>query len=169
MEVTAGDAHALPVATDSVDRAHADRVLQHVADPGAVLRELARVVRPGAVVGLAEPDWATLAIAAEDLEASQAFTEHTVTMVVRNASVGRQLARLGAAAGFEVAGVRAFPSVFDDVEQADAILGLTRNTAAAVATGHLDQERSAAWLADLAWAPFTAVVTLFTVVLHAPA
>lgn len=169
VEVALGDAHALDLASASIDRAHADRVLQHVGDPAAVLAELARVARPGAVVGLAEPDWATLAIAAEDLQASQAFTDHTVTAVVRNARIGRQLARLGAGAGFEVVAVHAFPSVFDDVEQADAVLGLTRNTTAAVAAGHLDPARSAAWLADLTRAPFTAVLTLFTVVLRAPA
>ncbi len=169
VDVALGDAHALPLASASIDRAHADRVLEHVADPAGVLTELARVVRPGALVGLAEPDWATLAIAADDLEASQAFTDHTVTPVVCNARIGRQLPRLGAAAGFEVAAVRAFPAVFEDLEQADAVLGVTRNTMAAVAGGHLEQARSAAWLADLARVPFTAVVTVFAVVLQAPA
>lgn len=168
VQVATGDAHALDLPAASVDRAHADRVLQHVQHPAQVLSELARVVRPGGLVGLAEPDWATLAIAAEDLDASQAFTSHTVERVVRNARVGRQLARLGAAAGFEVHEVRAHPAVFDDVEQADKVLGLTRNTAAAVAQGHLPGEPSATWLADLAQGPFVAVLTVFAVILRAP-
>ena len=34
VEVSQGDIHHLDLATESVDRVHTDRVLQHVADPG---------------------------------------------------------------------------------------------------------------------------------------
>lgn len=53
----AGNAYALDLADDSVDIAHAHQVLQHVADPVAVLREMARVVRPGGVVAARDVDY----------------------------------------------------------------------------------------------------------------
>lgn len=72
--VLRGDAHALPLADATADRARCDRVLQHVRDPARAIAELRRVARPGAVLTLAEPDWDTLAIDAPDLAASAAFT-----------------------------------------------------------------------------------------------
>ncbi|WP_404812999.1 methyltransferase domain-containing protein, partial [Cellulosimicrobium composti] len=37
VKVSAGDAHVLALEPESVDRAHTDRVLQHVADPSRVV------------------------------------------------------------------------------------------------------------------------------------
>lgn len=51
---TVGDAYALDLPDDSVDVAHVHQLLQHVADPVAVIRELRRVVRPGGVIALRE-------------------------------------------------------------------------------------------------------------------
>lgn len=53
-----GDAHALPVADGSFDVVIAHQVLQHVADPVAVLRELVRVAAPGGVVAVRDADYA---------------------------------------------------------------------------------------------------------------
>jgi ubiquinone/menaquinone biosynthesis C-methylase UbiE len=46
VDVRLGDIHATSLSDNSVDRVHTDRVLQHVADPLAVLREARRVLRP---------------------------------------------------------------------------------------------------------------------------
>jgi SAM-dependent methyltransferase len=53
----AGNAYALDLPDDSVDIVHAHQVLQHVADPVAVLREMARVVRPGGVIAARDVDY----------------------------------------------------------------------------------------------------------------
>jgi ArsR family transcriptional regulator len=47
VELRQGTLEALPLADQSVDAAHVGLVLHHVADPGTVLRETARVLRPG--------------------------------------------------------------------------------------------------------------------------
>lgn len=54
-EVT--DAMALPWADDSFDVVHAHQVLQHVADPVGLLREMARVTRPGGLVAARDADY----------------------------------------------------------------------------------------------------------------
>jgi ubiquinone/menaquinone biosynthesis C-methylase UbiE len=167
VEVRVGDAHALPVEDMSVDRARIDRMLMHVEDPGRVLAELRRVSRPGAVIGLAEPDWDTLVVDSDDLETSRAFTRYTVGEVVRNAVIGRQLARLAGEAGFTVDSVAATSPLFRDVELADRILGLGRNTKQAIESGHIDEDRGRAWFASLARRPFLASFVFFTVVARA--
>lgn len=56
-EVIVADAHALPFAADSFDVVHAHQVLQHVADPVAMLAELRRVTRPGGIVAARDADY----------------------------------------------------------------------------------------------------------------
>ena len=78
-----GDIHRLPlpggrvdrarVDRARVDRARVDRVLQHVLDPGTAIAQLRRILRPGGLLGLAEPDWDTLAVADEDVDTSRRF------------------------------------------------------------------------------------------------
>ena len=57
-EVITGETHQLGFPTGSFDAVHTDRVLQHLHDPGAVVNQLARLLRPGGVAVFAEPDWA---------------------------------------------------------------------------------------------------------------
>lgn len=51
------DVHDLSFDDDSFDIVHAHQVLQHVADPVQALREMARVTRPGGVVGVRDSDY----------------------------------------------------------------------------------------------------------------
>ena len=69
VSVQQADAYHLPFRDASFDASHCERVLMHLEDPGAVLREMARVVRPGGVVVAAEPDWAGMRIDHADREA----------------------------------------------------------------------------------------------------
>lgn len=57
VEFTVGDVSALALKNDSVDVAHAHQVLQHLPDPVAALRELARVTRPGGLVAARDADY----------------------------------------------------------------------------------------------------------------
>lgn len=50
VEFQAGNAYALDFPDNTFDVVHAHQVLQHVANPVAVLREMRRVVKPGGVV-----------------------------------------------------------------------------------------------------------------------
>ena len=51
------DGCALGLDDDSVDLAHAHQVMQHVSDPVAVLREMARVTRPGGHIAVRDGDY----------------------------------------------------------------------------------------------------------------
>jgi 2-polyprenyl-3-methyl-5-hydroxy-6-metoxy-1,4-benzoquinol methylase len=60
VEVTfeVGDVYALEAPDDSFDVVHAHQVLQHLTDPVAALREMARVCRPGGVIAVRDVDYA---------------------------------------------------------------------------------------------------------------
>lgn len=57
LEFRRGNAYALDLPDASVDLAHAHQVLQHLADPVAALRELARVTRPGGRIAVRDADY----------------------------------------------------------------------------------------------------------------
>ncbi|WP_042385145.1 methyltransferase domain-containing protein [Streptacidiphilus melanogenes] len=157
------DAHALPLASACVDRVWMHRVLQHAADPALVLTETARVLRPGGRVVLAEPDWETLVFDHPDLEASRAYTRHVVDRIIRNAVVGRQLARRATEAGLAVDAVVPVTSALRDAAEADRVLGFQRNAERAVTAGYLTAEAAQGWLDALAAGPFLASVTVHVV------
>jgi len=58
VDFAVGDGYALAAADDSFDVVHAHQVLQHLTDPVAALREMARVCRPGGVVAVRDVDYA---------------------------------------------------------------------------------------------------------------
>jgi 2-polyprenyl-3-methyl-5-hydroxy-6-metoxy-1,4-benzoquinol methylase len=60
VEVTfeVGDGYALAADDGSFDVVHAHQVLQHLTDPVAALREMARVTRPGGLVAVRDVDYA---------------------------------------------------------------------------------------------------------------
>jgi len=60
-EVRVGDVQALDLPDGTFDVVHAHQVLQHVADPVGALREMARVTRPGGVIGVRDSDYAAFA------------------------------------------------------------------------------------------------------------
>lgn len=164
VEVWLGDLHELEFEDGSVDRARTARVLQHVADPAKALVEFRRVLRPGGRLVMGEPDWDSLAIDSADAEVSRAYTRHVAEKVVRNGVIGRQLARLAVAAGFDVPTVVPVTSVFRELKAADRVFGFQRNTERAIEAGYLSAGAGQRWLEQLEAGPFLATVTLYVVV-----
>jgi ubiquinone/menaquinone biosynthesis C-methylase UbiE len=167
VHVRVGDAHELPLPDRSVDRARTDRVLMHLTDPARALAELRRVLRPGGLVTLAEPDWDTLAIDAADLATSRAYGRFMADRFIRHGTIGRQLSRLATAAGFTVREAAATTPVLGEFATADALIGLRRNTEAAVAEGYLDAGNARDWLDGLSHGPFQCAFSVFTVLAEA--
>ncbi|MFC5053819.1 methyltransferase domain-containing protein [Saccharothrix xinjiangensis] len=167
VEVVGGDAQALPLAGSSVDRARVDRVLHQVDSPRRVLAELGRVLRPGGLAVLAQPDWETLAVDPGPVAVNLAFNRFVCDRVVRHPSVGRQLVRLAGEAGLTAVSVEATAPVLRDFAVADELLGLTRNADRAARAGRLSRAAARGWLDDLAAGPFLATFTLFSVVVSA--
>jgi ubiquinone/menaquinone biosynthesis C-methylase UbiE len=54
VDLVVGEALRLPLGDGAVDAAFANMVLHHAEDPEAMLREMARVVRPGGVVAITD-------------------------------------------------------------------------------------------------------------------
>lgn len=168
VEVERGDVHHLTLATGSVDRVHTDRVLQHVEDPGAVITEAVRILRPGGLAAFAEPDWDTLVIDCPDPSLPEAYRRFVRNEVVRHARIGRQVPALCEDSGLTTSRVLPVTAVFRDAASADQVFGFQRVARRAVDAGHLTAEEAAALLAHVGGRrPFVSV-TLFVTLAERP-
>jgi SAM-dependent methyltransferase len=124
--VTCARIEALPIADASVDLVTGTLVLQHVADPAAVLAEARRVLRPGGTLTVVEPDHLAIAIEldGELAEVDRAFIALGERSRDRHRtgdlSIGPRLPALLAAAGFTDVEAEAWPCPMYDVPQTAA-------------------------------------------------
>ncbi|WP_165555962.1 methyltransferase domain-containing protein [Kribbella pittospori] len=103
VEYVDGHAEALPFGDESVDVLRCERVLQHVDNPTAVVKEMTRVLRPGGRIALIDTDWATAIIHPADPDVLQRMVGYFLSESA-NPFSGRQLRGLLAEAGLEITG-----------------------------------------------------------------
>jgi ubiquinone/menaquinone biosynthesis C-methylase UbiE len=97
-----GDIYSLPFDANSFDAVWVHAVLEHLADPPAALREMYRVLKPGAIIGVRELDLDSLLYAPES-PAMTRFFQLWIRLTRDNggdAQVGKKLAGLLFAQGF---------------------------------------------------------------------
>ena len=157
----------LPGRARSADRVLADRVVQHVDDSLNFFAELRRVLRPGGVACVTEPDWETLIFDPVDAGMNLAFNQFVSSSMVRNPTFGRQLPRLAENAGFTVRDVLTVAPVLRDFESVDQVIKLSLITERAVRTGRVKREAADNWLASIRQGPFLATGIIFTTVIEA--
>ncbi len=62
ISVVRGDAHHMTISDAKFDRVRADRAIQHFADPKQAIIEMWRVLKPGGILSLVEPDWGAMVV-----------------------------------------------------------------------------------------------------------
>ncbi len=94
VEYRVGDAHDLPYAEAEYDVVTMHTLLSHVEDPGRVLAEGRRVLRPGGTLAVFDGDYASLTFAHPDPVTAVSVEENIKQVMVANPRVMRDLPRL---------------------------------------------------------------------------
>lgn len=143
-----GDVRRLRFAEDSFDAVVAHTLLSHVENPLSVLKEAARVVKPGGSIGIFDGDYASLTFDHPDPARGKANDETVIGALVTNPRVMRQLPRLLRAAGLEL--VTSFSYVLSEVGKAafwaSAIQAYRRLLPK---SGAMSEEEASAWAETL--------------------
>jgi SAM-dependent methyltransferase len=116
VEAVVAEATRLPVPGGCVDAAFSHALLEHLADPVAALREVARALRPGGVAVVVSPDWGGFLLAPEDPVVAEAIRVLGGIQTANGGDIhiGRRLGEHMAAAGFEDIRMGARYEVYDD-------------------------------------------------------
>ena len=90
----AGDSQSLKLPDAAFDAVIAHTLISHVDDPRAVLGELARVVKPGGMIGIFDGDYASITFGTDDPARGRAMDEAIIAAIVTNPRVMREMPQL---------------------------------------------------------------------------
>ncbi len=148
VEFRAGDTQSLDFPAGTFDAVVAHTLVSHVAEPLAVLKEAARVVKPGGLIGLFDGDYASLTFALANPEQGKKYDEKLISAIVTSPYVMRQMPRLIREARLEM--VRSFSYVMTEIGEADFWLsGIESFRKLAPQSGAMTEEEAAGWFAAL--------------------
>ena len=140
-----GDGNELPFASARFDVALAITVVLHVADPLRVVKELARVTRPGGRVGVQDQDFGLVGAAHPDRALTDRILDGVAARIYEEPYSGRRLPALLREAGLER--VRLLTDVYQDTAlSAFSRAFLERRAENAVRFGIVDAPTAERWL-----------------------
>jgi ubiquinone/menaquinone biosynthesis C-methylase UbiE len=87
------DASSLPFDSDAFNACRCERLLQHVIDGDAVLKELVRVTKPDGRIVVADSDWGSLSIDTPEIDIERRVVR-CLASLINNGYVGRKLFRM---------------------------------------------------------------------------
>jgi ubiquinone/menaquinone biosynthesis C-methylase UbiE len=149
VEFVAGQAERLEFPDGSFDGCRAERVLQHVEQPGHVVAEMARVLRPGGRMVVLEPDWEMLFIDSPDQMVTRAVVKWSCDSH-KSGWIGRQLRRLLLDAGLTDVSVACPVATLTDIVEAELVLGLGATVREMQVAGVIAASDGERWLQQLA-------------------
>lgn len=112
-----GDSRRLDLPEASFDAVVAHTLVSHVEEPLVVLKEAARIVRPGGLIGVFDGDYASMTFAFPDPAVGKQYDEKLINAIVTSPFVMRQMPSLIYEAGLEL--VKSFSYVMTEVGTAD--------------------------------------------------
>ncbi|MFI9235576.1 methyltransferase domain-containing protein [Streptomyces sp. NPDC053079] len=138
-QVAVADVHRLPFRDAAFDGAWADRVLQHVADPGQALGEMVRVVRPGGRIVVFDPDSGTQALNIEDHRLATRILSLRQAVSLRHSTVARQVPGLLTALGLQEVHVETRTLLVRDRKTVDRVMSIRGWADTFADLGHLER------------------------------
>jgi ubiquinone/menaquinone biosynthesis C-methylase UbiE len=144
VEFRYGDTRDLDVPDGRFDAVVAHTLVSHVEEPLTVLKEAARVVKPGGLIAVFDGDYGSMTFALDDPVESKRYDEALINALMTSPRVMRQMPRLIQQAGLEM--VRAFPYIMAEVGEGDFWLsGIDSFERLAPKSGAMTEAEATGW------------------------
>ncbi|HEY1740459.1 MAG TPA: methyltransferase domain-containing protein [Acidimicrobiia bacterium] len=141
--VVQADGERLPLRNGVTDGCRIERVLQHVVDPGQLLREARRCVRRGGLLTVFEPDWSTMRVQSDRFDTDASWLAN-----VRQPEIGANLADLVERTDADVLDVVEEHSVWRSLARAEVGINFATALARRVGQGSMSDADATAWFAE---------------------
>ncbi|GAA0302345.1 methyltransferase domain-containing protein [Kineococcus aurantiacus] len=145
---------SLPLEDGSVDHAVTLNAVEHLADVGAHLHEVHRVLRPGGTAVLAHSDWDTALFTSDDDDLTRELLDRFVAHVPARGArtdgfAGRKLLRHAAASPFTVESVHSWADPHRRFDEGSVAWKVATGVLAAVGDDDELTARAAGWIEGL--------------------
>lgn len=140
-----GDLHHVPFANETFDRCFASRTFQHLADPKLALAELVRVIKPGGLLVIVEPDHETRVIDTPYPDITRRFLRFR-NDGMRQPDIGHRLYALFKDAGLIEVQVEPLTQVTTDYETVRAVARLMEGMRLAQQFGVVTAVEAERWI-----------------------
>jgi SAM-dependent methyltransferase len=117
VEFVSGDSHSLNLPDAAFDAVVAHTLITHVENQVEVMREIARIVKPGGKVAIFDGDYATLTFGSADPATAKATDEMIIDALITNPRAVRGMPRLLREVGLVL--TASFANVVADIGKAD--------------------------------------------------
>ena len=142
------DAQSLPFSDATFDSCRAERVLQHLTDPGQAVAEMIRVVRPGGKLVCFEPDWDLQIFDAPDRALTLTIRAFRANRL-RSGGVGRQLRGHFIGGGLVDVQMTPIAGAITELAMADVAMDIRGSLAEAVDCEIVTAVEASRWWSDL--------------------
>jgi SAM-dependent methyltransferase len=145
VEFRTGDSQSLNLPDASYDAVVAHTLISHVEDQLAVVKEIARIVKPGGKVGIFDGDYASLTFGTGDPVKAKAMDDIIINALVTNPRVMREMPRLLSEAGLAL--IASFAHVVADIGKADFFAPAVESLAKLLPkSGAMSESGARAWV-----------------------
>ena len=141
----AADAAQLPLPSEAVDGGWSDRTFQHLADPARALGELVRVMKPGAIVVVVDPDYGTQRMEFPDPNLASKVLNFRANHMLRNGTLAHRMRDAFLEAGLGDVSVEEKVLLVRDPTSVDNVLGLRSWARTASARGRMSVDDADRW------------------------
>jgi len=145
MMSVAANAETLPFPSGLVDGCWSDRTFQHLVDPQRALEELTRVMKPGAVIVVADPDYGTQAMRFPDQSLASRVLSFRTHHALRNGALAHEMGSRFVEAGLEDVSVEEKRLIVRDPTSVDNVMGLRSWARTASDRGIMNGDEVARW------------------------
>ncbi len=137
--------NALPLPASLVDGCWSDRTFQHLEHPRQSLDELVRVMKPGATIVIADPDYSTQAMEFPDQRLAEKVFDYRAKHALRNGTLAHQMERWFVDACLEDVSSEVRTLAVCDPHSVDNVMGLRSWARSALDQGLMRADEVLRW------------------------